>query len=76
MRGEERFALIFVGVYPRRKLTIIAIWLAISALNETFVGSGALRIVLVTAYAPYFASGILAYHLISRGRSSGALARS
>ncbi len=67
-------ALIFVGVYPRRKLTIIAIWLAISALNETFVGSGALRIVLVTAYAPFFASGILAYHLISRGISSGALA--
>ncbi len=62
-------ALLLAGVYPRRKLTIVAIWLAISALNELFIGSGALRIVLVTAYAPFFASGILAYHLVSRGRS-------
>jgi peptidoglycan/LPS O-acetylase OafA/YrhL len=67
-------ALIFVGVYPRRRLTIVAIWLAISALNEIFVGSAALRIVLVTAFAPFFASGILAYHLISRGCSPGVLA--
>ncbi|MFB9262817.1 acyltransferase family protein [Bradyrhizobium erythrophlei] len=67
-------ALIFAGVYPRRKLTIVAVWLAVSALNETLLGSGALRILLVTAYAPFFASGILAYHLVSRGRSPQVLA--
>jgi peptidoglycan/LPS O-acetylase OafA/YrhL len=62
-------ALILAGIYQRAKFTIVAVWLAISALNELLVGSGALRVLFITAYSPFFAGGILAYHLVAKGRS-------
>jgi peptidoglycan/LPS O-acetylase OafA/YrhL len=62
-------ALIFAGIYQRAKLTVVVVWLAISALNELLVGSGALRMVFITAYSPFFAGGMLAYHLLAKGRS-------
>ncbi len=67
-------ALMLAGIYQRRKLAIIAAWLAISAGNEFFLESGALRVLFITAYSPFFASGILAYHLIAKGRSPELLA--
>jgi peptidoglycan/LPS O-acetylase OafA/YrhL len=66
-------ALMFIGAYPRRKLVIIAVWLAISAANEFFIGSGALRVLFITAYSPFFIGGILAFHVVSRGASASAI---
>jgi peptidoglycan/LPS O-acetylase OafA/YrhL len=67
-------ALIFAGIYQRAKLTIVAVWLAISVLNELLIGSGPLRTVFITAYAPFFAGGMLAYQLLAQGRSRQLLA--
>ena len=65
--------LIFAGAFQRWKLPIVAIWLAASAANGFFIGSEALRLLLITDYAPFFASGILAQHIISKGRSPAVL---
>lgn len=66
-------ALMFTGAYHRRKLVIIAVWLAISAANELFIGNGALRVLFITAYSPFFIGGILAFHVVSKGPSASAI---
>lgn len=60
---------LFTGVFTRWKLEIVAVWLMIAAVNEFAVGSGAVRMLFVTEFAPLFAGGILFHHIFSRGAS-------
>jgi peptidoglycan/LPS O-acetylase OafA/YrhL len=64
---------LFTGLFQRRKLELIFIWLAISALNEFFLGSGAARLLFTTEFGPFFAAGVLVHHLHAHGRSLPAL---
>ncbi|WP_206523241.1 MULTISPECIES: hypothetical protein [unclassified Mesorhizobium] len=51
----------------------MAAWLLMSVLNESVVHSTALQMVLITQYAPYFAGGIIAQHIVAKGSSTEAL---
>jgi peptidoglycan/LPS O-acetylase OafA/YrhL len=53
------FVLILVGVFDRHRIVIVALWLAISTVNELALGSSALRLAFITEFAPYFAFGVL-----------------
>ncbi|RJT28383.1 acyltransferase [Mesorhizobium waimense] len=64
---------LFTGVFQKRKLQLIFIWLAISALNEFFIGSRAIRMLLITEFGPFFAAGVLVHHIHAHGRSQVAL---
>jgi peptidoglycan/LPS O-acetylase OafA/YrhL len=55
--------LIALGIFERRFLTILAVWLAIAAVNEAFLHSRVLRLVLCTEYAGLFAAGMLVQRL-------------
>lgn len=61
------------GVFQRLKLELVAGWLILSALNEYAFGSGLLRLVFITEFAPLFAAGILLHHIQTHGRSAEAL---
>lgn len=52
-------ALVGLGLFERRTLTIVAVWLAVCFLNEAVLHVKPLRILLLTEYGPMFASGIL-----------------
>ena len=60
---------LFTGLFQKRKLELIFVWLAISAMNEFFIGSGAARLMFITEFAPFFAAGVLVHHLHAHGRS-------
>lgn len=64
---------ILTGVFARFKLTLIAGWLFVCAINELWLGNHALRLVFITEFGPFFAAGMLVHHMFSRGRSSEAL---
>ncbi|MFK0688038.1 acyltransferase family protein [Mesorhizobium sp. IMUNJ 23033] len=64
---------LFTGIFQKRKLELIFIWLAISALNEFFVGSHAIRLLFITEFGPFFAAGALVHHIYAHGRSLPAL---
>ena len=64
---------LFTGLFQKRKLELIFVWLAISALNEFFIGSSAARLLFITEFAPFFAAGVLVHHLHAHGRSLPAL---
>ncbi|MBZ9720096.1 acyltransferase [Mesorhizobium sp. AD1-1] len=64
---------LLTGLFQRRKLELILIWLAISALNEFFIGSGAARLLFITEFGPFFAAGVLVHHLHAHGRSLPAM---
>ena len=64
---------IAAGLFCRFKLELVAGWLLLSMLNELVLGSGALRLLLITEYGPYFAAGILLHHITAHGRSAEAL---
>jgi peptidoglycan/LPS O-acetylase OafA/YrhL len=53
------FILLATGLFHRHRLVIIALWLALSTLNELIVRDGALRMLFITEFAPYFAFGML-----------------
>ena len=63
---------LLLGVFERWKLHLVAGWLVICVLNEFVLGSGALRLALVTEFGPWFAGGILLHHIHSRGFSVSA----
>jgi peptidoglycan/LPS O-acetylase OafA/YrhL len=65
--------LMLAGAFQRWKLPIVAVWLAISAVNEIWIGNPAMRIFFITDYAPFFAGGIVAEDMVARGRSPTAL---
>jgi peptidoglycan/LPS O-acetylase OafA/YrhL len=58
-----------LGLYERRLLTIIAVWLAIAFVNEALFQWRPLRILLVTEYAGMFASGMLIHRIRAGDRS-------
>lgn len=60
---------LLTGLFDRFKLELIAGWLALCALNEFAIGSGALRMLFITEFGPYFAAGILVHHMLAKGRS-------
>lgn len=64
---------LFFGVFSRWKLQIVAAWLLISVINETVIHSTALQMVFITQYAPFFAGGVLAQHIVAKGSSIEAL---
>ncbi|MES0196613.1 acyltransferase [Mesorhizobium sp. M0011] len=64
---------LFTGLFQKRKLALIFVWLAISALNEFFIGSGAARLLFITEFGPFFAAGVLLHHIHAHGRSLPAL---
>lgn len=64
---------VFAGVFSRLKLPLVTGWLALCALNEFYIGSGALRLLFVTEFGPLFAGGILVHHIFAKGRSTEAL---
>lgn len=64
---------ILTGLFGRWKLMVITGWLAIAMVNEQVVGSGALRFLLITEYAPFFAFGMLVQHMTAHGRSADAV---
>lgn len=61
------------GVFDRLRLELVAGWLALCALNEFALGSGALRMVFLTEFGPLFAAGVLVQHMFAHGRSAAAL---
>lgn len=60
--------LVAAGIFERRLMTILAVWLAIAFLNECFLQSRAIRLGLCTEYAALFASGILFQRIMSGER--------
>jgi len=61
------FVLISAGLFRRHIVAIVIAWLALSMLNETFIGSLAIRRLLITDQSAFFAAGLLFYE-IYRGR--------
>ncbi|MBN9071162.1 MAG: acyltransferase [Rhizobiales bacterium] len=64
---------ILAGVFTRFKLPLIAGWLFVCAANELWIGSHAARLLFVTEFGPFFASGMLVHHIFSKEKSSEAL---
>lgn len=61
------------GVFQNWKLGLIFVWLAISASNEFFIESRAVRLLFITEFGPFFAAGVLVHHIHAHGRSLAAL---
>jgi peptidoglycan/LPS O-acetylase OafA/YrhL len=55
--------LLWLGVLERRLLTILAVWLALSAVNEAVLGSKVVRLLAISEHAPLFASGIVLHRM-------------
>ena len=51
--------LIALGLMERRLLTVLAFWLGLSLMNEAVWQLKPLRLLLLTEFAPFFASGML-----------------
>ena len=60
--------LVAAGIFERRLMTILTVWLVLAFINECFFQSRAIRLVLCTEYAALFASGILFQRLMSGER--------
>ncbi len=60
---------IATGLFQRRLLDIVAVWLALCALNELVLNLKPLKYLLITEYGPLFASGVLIYAIRSGERS-------
>lgn len=54
-----------VGLIPEFTESVVAVWLVLAALNETLVHSRLASALLLTAYAPLFATGMLAALLVA-----------
>ncbi len=65
---------LFFGVFERWKTGLLTGWLFACAVNEYWLGSETLRLVLLTEYGPLFVSGVLLHHMHAHGRSAEALA--
>ncbi len=60
--------LVAAGVFQRYQLRIIAIWLAVSLLNEFVLESAVMNKLFITRYACYFVLGILSYRVFAANR--------
>lgn len=61
---------LFFGVFSRWKIGLLVGWLVVCAINEFWLGNGALRLLFVTEYGPLFVSGVLLHHIHVHGRTS------
>lgn len=55
------FLMIATGLFERGWRGIVLAWLAISIVNETWIGSGAVQKLMITEYSGYFAFGLALY---------------
>jgi peptidoglycan/LPS O-acetylase OafA/YrhL len=60
--------LIAVGLFQKRQLEIMVIWLIISLGNEFFIESTALKHLFTTRFAGYFVLGILTFRIFADSR--------
>jgi peptidoglycan/LPS O-acetylase OafA/YrhL len=60
--------LIAIGLFQKRQLEIMVIWLAISFGNEFLLESTALKHLFTTRFAGYFVLGILTYRVFASNR--------
>lgn len=65
--------MMLTGVLPRHVLVFGAGWLAVSAVNELWLGAGSLRFGMATLYAPWFVFGIAMHRVVTVGASAGAV---
>ncbi len=68
------FVLLLCGMFQRFPLWIVGIWLVVAAVNETWLGYGAIRMLLITEFAPYFAFGMLLQRVQAEQRLTAAIA--
>ncbi len=64
---------LLAGIFETWKLPLLAAWMALAMANEFVIGSGALRLLFITEYAPFFVFGVLVHHMTAHGRSREAL---
>lgn len=64
---------VMTGIFKSWRLEFVAAMLIISAINEGFIGSSALRMLFVTEFTPLFAMGMIAQIIHSRGVSPDAV---
>ena len=57
------FALMLAGVMWRYDMAIMCIWLLISVLNEYVFDNGAVRLLFITHFCPFFILGMLLYRM-------------
>ena len=57
------FGLVAAGLFERRLIEIVAIWLSLCLLNETMLHSVVLQYAALSEYGPVFASGVLMHRL-------------
>jgi peptidoglycan/LPS O-acetylase OafA/YrhL len=67
------FALIVLGLFSRRLLVVVALWLVLSAANEFVVDSSILRRLLITDDSGFFCAGLMLYALYAGRRGALAL---
>jgi peptidoglycan/LPS O-acetylase OafA/YrhL len=53
------------GVFKKHQLYILSVWLAITAVNELWLGSALANKLFITRYACYFVLGILSYRIFA-----------
>jgi peptidoglycan/LPS O-acetylase OafA/YrhL len=58
--------LLAIGLFPRHTQLILIVWLGLSMVNETLIGSGLLQKLFVTDHSGFFAVGVVLY-LLKRG---------
>lgn len=66
------FLMIATGLFERHWRIIVAAWLALSVVNQTMIGSGAVEKVMITVYSGYFAFGMTLFKLRSSFSWTGA----
>lgn len=58
-----------LGLFHRRQLTLLFLWLTLALLNELVLKSGAVQMLFITKQAGWFALGILAYRAFAGSRA-------
>ncbi len=66
------FLMIATGLFKRHWRIIVAAWLAVSVVNQTVIGSGAVEKLMITVYSGYFAFGLTLFKLRSSFSWTGA----
>jgi peptidoglycan/LPS O-acetylase OafA/YrhL len=64
------FLLLVTGLMQRFSLPVISVWLVLAGVNELMIGNEAVRMVLITEFAPYFIFGMLLHQVQVMGRIS------
>ena len=65
---------LLTGLFQNFRLSIAIVWLALALFNQTIVHSGALRLVAITEFAPWFVMGMIIHNMWKNGIKPVALA--